>query len=111
MGGNRAPSNLVFVKLGGRKIEGAEHVYLLRAFFLFFFFFLYHVLIVTVQELACSASYGINKTSISKHNNKGKTIAFRLQVCQILDTSPNIRLTKESKNTVKAKQPLRTWRK
>ena len=75
-------------------------------FFFFFFFFLYHVFIVTVQELAGSASYGVNKTSISKHNNKRKAIAFRLQVCQILDTSPNIRLTKESKITVKAKQPF-----
>ena len=72
--------------------------------FFIFFIFLYHVFIVTVQELACSASYGVNKTSISKHNNKGKTIAPRLQVCQILDTSPNLRLTKESKNTAKAKQ-------
>ena len=75
-------------------------------FFFFFFFFLYHAFIFTVQELACSASYGVNKTSISKHNNKGKTIAFHLQVCQILDTSANIRLTKESKNPLKAKQPF-----
>ena len=37
-----------------------------RCFFLFFLF-LYHVFIVTLQELACSASYGVNKTSISKH--------------------------------------------
>ena len=72
----------------------------------FLFYFLYRVFIVTVQELACSASYGVNKTSIAKHNNKGKTIAFRLPVCQVLDTSPNIRLTKESKVTVKAKQLL-----
>ena len=72
----------------------------------FFFFFLYHVFIVTVQELACSTSYGVNKTSISKHGNKGKTIAFRLQVCQILDTLPNTRLTKESIITVKAEQPF-----
>ena len=75
-------------------------------FFFLFFFLLYYVFIVTVQELACSASYGVNKTSISKHSNKRKTIAFRLQVCQVLDTSPNIRLTKESTVTVKAKQPL-----
>ena len=70
----------------------------------FIFLFLYHVFIVTVQELTCSASYGVNKTPISKHNNKRKTITFRLQVCQVLDTSPNIWLTKESKITVKAKQ-------
>ena len=29
VGGNRAPSNLVFVKLRGRKIEGAERAILL----------------------------------------------------------------------------------
>ena len=78
---------------------------LLAHFFCLFiiFFFLYHVFIVTVQELACSASYDVNKTSIAKYSNKTKTRAFRLQVCQILDTSPNIGLTKESKITVKAK--------
>jgi len=31
-------------------------------FLFFLFFFLYHVFVVKVQELACSASYGINKT-------------------------------------------------
>ena len=85
---------------------GVRKTQLLSGFFFFFFFFLYHVFIVTVQELACSASYGVNKTSISKYSNKRKTIAFRLQVCLILDTSPNIRLIKESKITVKAKQPF-----
>ena len=75
-----------------------------RRLFFFFFFFLYHVFIVLVQELACSASYGVNKTSISKHNKKRITIAVHLQVCQVLDTSPNIRLTQESEITVKAKQ-------
>ena len=69
-----------------------------------FFFFLYYVFIVMVQELTCSANYGVNKTSISKHNNKGKTISVCLQVCQILDTSLNIQLRKESKTRVKAKQ-------
>ena len=90
---------------GVRKMVRAH---LLGPFYFLFFiiYFLYHVFVVTVQELACSPSYGVNKTSISKHSNKGKTIAFRLQVCQILDTSPNIRLTKESKITVKAKQPF-----
>ena len=34
--------------------------------FLFLFLFLYHVFIVTVQELACSASSGVKKTLISK---------------------------------------------
>ena len=55
------------------------------SFFFKISFFLYHVFIITVQELACSASYGVNKTSIPKHSNKGKTIAFCLQVCQVLD--------------------------
>ena len=72
--------------------------------FWFFLVFLYHVFIVTVQELICSASYGVNKTSISKHNNKGKTTSVHLQVCQIRDTSPNIQLTKKSKSSVKVKQ-------
>ena len=79
--------------------------------FYFFLFFLYYVFIVTVQELACSASYGVNKTSISIHSNKGKPIAARLQVCQVLDTSPNIQLTKESKVTVTAEQPSHYERK
>ena len=100
--GNRAPSSLVFVKFRGRKIEGAERA---SSFWPgFSFFFLYHLFIVKVQELTCSASYGVNKTSVSKHSNKRKTIAFHLKVCQVLDPSPNIRLTKESKITVKAKQ-------
>jgi len=30
----------------------------------FIFIFLYHVLLVKVQELACSASYGVKKTLI-----------------------------------------------
>ena len=47
-------------------------------FFFFFFFYIYHVFIVPVQELSCSASYGVNKNPISKHSNKRKTIAFRL---------------------------------
>ena len=108
MGGDRAPSDLVYVDCKGRKIEGVQRAIILALFFFFFFFFffLYHVFIVTVQELACSASYCVNKTSISEYNNKGKTIAFYLQVCQILDTSPNIRLTEESKDPVKAKQPF-----
>ena len=79
---------------------------LLAGFFFFLFFFLYHLFIVTVPELAFSTSYAVNKTSILKHNNKRKTITFRLQVYQVLDMSPNIRLTKESIITVKAKQPF-----
>ena len=51
--GDRAPSSLVFVKLRGRKIEGAEHEnrgcgawQILGVFFFFFFFFLYHAFLV-----------------------------------------------------------------
>ena len=72
----------------------------------FFFFVLYHVFIVTVQELACSASYALNKASISKHGNKRKTTFEHLTECQVLDTSPNIWLIKESKIMVTAKKLL-----
>ena len=39
--GDRAPSDLVFVELRGRKIEGAERVQFPGGFALFFFFFFY----------------------------------------------------------------------
>ena len=90
---------------GGRRVGAV----LLAPFFSLFF--LYHVFIVTVQELACSASSGVNKTSISEHSKKRKTIAVHLIVCQILDTSPNIRLTKKRKITITIKQPSRYKRK
>jgi len=32
--------------------------------FYFYYYFLYHVFIVKVQELTCSASYGVKKTLI-----------------------------------------------
>ena len=41
-----------------------------------------------VQELACSASYGVKKTLISKQNNKMKPITDRLQVRQVPGASP-----------------------
>ena len=56
--------------------------------FSFFFVFLYHVFIVTVQELACSASYGVKKTLIAKQCNKIKPITNRLQVRQVPSASP-----------------------
>ena len=56
--------------------------------FLIFIFILYHVFIVMVQELACSASYGVKKTLISKQNNKMKPITDRLQVRQVPGASP-----------------------
>ena len=37
VGGDRAPSDLVFVKLRGRKIEGTERAQLLSVFLFFFF--------------------------------------------------------------------------
>ena len=43
-------------------------------FFFLFSFFLYQVLIVTVQELAGSAGYCVNKTSISKTKKPMKMI-------------------------------------
>ena len=43
-------------------------------FFFFSFLFLYHVFLVKVQELACSASYGVKKTLIPTTRNKGKTL-------------------------------------
>ena len=97
-------SHGVEISIAGGVVEMVRALTPRRIFSFFFSFFLYHVFIVTVQELACRASYGVNKTSISKQSNKGKTIALHLQGCQILDTSPIIRLRKESKNTVKAKQ-------
>ena len=53
-----------------------------------FLFFLYPVFIVTGQELACSASYGVKKTLISKQNNKVKPITDHLQVRQVPGASP-----------------------
>ena len=75
-------------------------------FFSFFYFllFLYHVFVFTVQELTCSACYCVNKTSISKLTHKRRTSIFRLQLWQILDTSANIRLTKQIKTSLYAKQ-------
>ena len=72
--------------------------------FPFCLFFLYDIFIIKILELACNAYYGVMKTSSSKHNNKGRAIAFPLKVCSVLDPSPNIRLTKDSKINVKAKQ-------
>ena len=43
MGGNRAPSNWLFVKLRGRRIEGEERAQL-RAGFFFFFLFLSYIM-------------------------------------------------------------------
>ena len=56
--------------------------------FLFWFYFLYHMFIVIVQELACSASHGVKKTLISKQSNKVKPITNRLQVRQVPGASP-----------------------
>jgi len=40
-------------------------------FFSFYFLFLNHILVVKVQEIAWSASYGENKTQNPKCTNKG----------------------------------------
>ena len=43
----------------------------IRSFFFFFFFFYLIVFIVSkVQELACSLSYGVNKTTKITNKNK-----------------------------------------
>jgi len=53
--------------------EWGDHERLRGLFlFLFLFLFLYHIFVVTVQEIAWSASYGENKTQKPKRTNKGK---------------------------------------
>ena len=44
-----------------------------RQLFFSFFFFLYHVFFVKVQELAGSASYGVNKTILLAPGKKPST--------------------------------------
>jgi len=58
-------------------------------YFLFFILILYQVFIVTVQEPPCSASYGINKTSMSKTKKQTKINKIISNSCQVLDTSPS----------------------
>ena len=60
----------------------------LGRFFFFSFFFLYHVFIVKVQELACSASYGVKKTLISINQKTNENYKIISKSCQVLDTSP-----------------------
>jgi len=60
------------------------------SFFSFLFFlFLYHVFIVMVQELACSTSYGVNKTLISESKKQVKIYKIISKGCQVLDMSPS----------------------
>ena len=40
--------------------------------FFFFFFYLIIFIVLTVQEFACSKSYGVNKTTKAKTTNKVK---------------------------------------
>jgi len=61
-------------------------VYLLIDFFSFFFS--NHVIIVKVQELACSASYGVKKTLISINQKTNENYKIISKSCQVLDTSP-----------------------
>jgi len=65
--------------------------YLLVGFSFFFFFFLFffnHVFILKVQELACSASYGVKKTLISINQKTNENYKIISKFCQVLDTSP-----------------------
>ena len=41
-------------------------------FFLFFFFYVIIFIVLTVQEFACSRSYGVNKTTKNKTNKHSK---------------------------------------
>ena len=70
---------------------------LLGVFFFLFFFFLYHVLIVKVQELACSASYGVKKTLISKQKQQSKIHHQSSPSVSGTWRITNTRLTKERK--------------
>ena len=71
VGGDRAPSDLVFVKLRGRKKEGAERAQFLSVFFFvfLFFFFLYHAFIV-FRYKKLRAALAMEKT---KPINQNKT--------------------------------------
>jgi len=57
-------------------------------FFFIFLFFLNHVFIVEVQELACSASYGVKKTLISINQKTNENYKIISKSCQVRDTSP-----------------------
>ena len=67
---------------------GGELVRVLSLGRFFFFFFIYHVFIVKVQELACSASYGVKKTLISINQKTNENYKIISKLCQVLDTSP-----------------------
>jgi len=54
-----------------RVVKEMVRAYLLLEIVLYF---LYQVFIVTVKEHACSASYGVNKTLISKTKKQAKII-------------------------------------
>ena len=58
-------------------------------FFIFFYFFLYHIFVVTVQEIAWSASYGENKTQKPKRTNKGKIHHGSLQLGYVPGPGPH----------------------
>ena len=56
-----SPDVEISIAGGVRKMARAYPLGLIFFFFFFFFFlYIYHIFIVTVQELGCSASYGIN---------------------------------------------------
>jgi len=55
---------------GGKKDGGVRGVFF-NFFYLLFILFLYHILVVKVQEITWSASYGENKTQKPKRTNKG----------------------------------------
>jgi len=68
------------------------------------FFFLYQVFIVTVQELACSASYSVNKTSISKTKKQTKIIKSSANRVKY-STHRHLTANKRKDNHKKPQQP------
>jgi len=58
------------------------------SFFFFFLFFFNHIFIVKVQEVACSARYGVKKTLISNNQKTKENFKIISKSCQVLDTSP-----------------------
>ena len=81
----------VVLRFQSPEVEERWFVLSLGRFFSFFLFFLflYHVFIVKVQELACSASYGVKKTIISINQKTNENYKIISKSCQVLDTLPS----------------------
>jgi len=73
----------------GGRLVGGEVRAREWSFFLFFFFFLYHIFVVKVQEIAWSASYGVNKTQNPKRTDKGNIRNNSLQLGSVPVPGPH----------------------